>query len=56
MVRATRARRDEVTLVPLRTVLALLRKKLLGLVAQIFTSSNALISWLRKVKDLISAA
>jgi hypothetical protein len=34
MVRATRARRHEVTLFPLRTVLASLRKKLLGFVDQ----------------------
>ena len=52
MVRATRARRHEVTPLPLRTVLASLRKKLLGLVDQSSASWNQLLPWLRQVDTL----
>ena len=52
MVRATRARGPEVTLVPLRTVLASLRKKLLGMVDQNNASWNRLTRWLGQIEAL----
>jgi hypothetical protein len=56
MVRTTRARGPDVTLVPLRTVLASPWKKLLGLVAQNIASWNQLAGWLREIAALREAA
>jgi hypothetical protein len=52
MVRATRTRRHEVISLPLRTVLASLRKKLLGLVDQTGATWNRIVRWLQQLQSL----
>jgi len=56
MVRATRARRHEVISLPLGTVFASLRKKLLGFVDQTGARWNQIAKWLQGLELLQRAS